>query len=82
MSKIRAIADTQEYIAEFGRFRNGDSHANHAIYQRTPGGLEVRGARLRGPIRRYHPAGGLGASPTADTRSRATYFAIHKPHAP
>jgi ketosteroid isomerase-like protein len=38
----RDTATGRSYVAEFGRFRNGTSHANHAIYhdryQRTPDG--------------------------------------------
>jgi ketosteroid isomerase-like protein len=55
----------RSYVSEFGRFRDGSSMLNYSGVPRQlrahPGRLEVRGARLRGPIPRHQSARGLAA---------------------
>ncbi|HEV8560228.1 MAG TPA: hypothetical protein VGR06_28165 [Actinophytocola sp.] len=54
--------------------RDGSSHLNCALYhdryQRTPDGLEVRRAHLRGQVRRHHAAARLGTIPTATSNQQ------------
>jgi hypothetical protein len=58
-------ASGRAYMSELGRTRDGRQGLDYAIYhdryQRTRRRLEGHRARLRGPIRGHHTAGGLAA---------------------
>jgi SnoaL-like domain len=71
------------YISEFGRFRDGSSHLNYAVYhdryQRTPDGWRFTERAYEIKYLRQHSAGGLGAphsggrSLTSDRRRLALF---------
>jgi len=65
-------ASGRAYMQELIRLRDGGSHQNYAIYhdryQRNRRWLEVHRARLRDPVPRSQPAGGLSAPPGGSAR--------------